>query len=244
METEAAAKEDVLMGRRKKEEKLLEEKDEALHRKIRHRAKEMFLELGYVRTTLPKLAESLGIPQRQISLWYRTKEELLDDLAAQLMERTRDYICHTFLPDEAFPESWTREEMALYRYVMLLGMEMEVLDTNTMLWSFWKTAYCIPHLLERVVARHYRYVTRLFSVRMSSQFSYEKMLLVCSGLGGHVMAHGFRKPYHWDRIRRTFLTHSLRIFGISSGTIQKMLDRLEEQRPLLEEISGKILGSL
>lgn len=225
METEAAAKEDVLMGRRKKEEKLLEEKDEALHRKIRHRAKEMFLELGYVRTTLPKLAESLGIPQRQISLWYRTKEELLDDLAAQLMERTR-------------------EEMALYRYVMLLGMEMEVLDTNTMLWSFWKTAYCIPHLLERVVARHYRYVTRLFSVRMSSQFSYEKMLLVCSGLGGYVMAHGFRKPYHWDRIRRTFLTHSLRIFGISSGTIQKMLDRLEEQRPLLEEISGKILGSL
>lgn len=92
--------------------------------------------------------------------------------------------------------------------------------------------------------RHYQYVTDLFSVRMSSQFSYEKMLLVCSGLGGYVMAHGFRKPYDWERIRRTFLSHALRIFGISSGTIRKLLDRLEEQRPHLLEISGKILETL
>lgn len=231
------------MGRRKKGENLQNENKE-LQKRIRHISKEMFLELGYVRTTLPKIAETAGIPLRQLNVLYRNKEELLNDLASQLMERTREYICRTLLPTKSFPETWSPEEIALYRYVMLLGMEMEVLDTNTMLWSFWKTAYCIPHLFERIVERHYQYVTDLFSVRMSSQFSYEKMLLVCSGLGGYVMAHGFRKPYDWERIRRTFLSHALRIFGISSGTIRKLLDRLEEQRPHLLEISGKILETL
>lgn len=231
------------MGRRKKGETLQEE-NKKLQKRIRYTAKEMFLELGYVRTTLPKIADAAGIPLRQLNILYRNKEELLNDLASQLMERTREYIFHTLLPEKAFPETWSPEEAALYRYVMLLGMEMEVLDSNTMLWSFWKTAYCIPHLFERIVERHYQYVTALFSVRMSSQFSYEKVLLVCSALGGYVMAHGFRQPYNWPRIRRTFLTHSLRIFGISSGTIQKMLDRLEEQRPQLTEISGKILETL
>ena len=231
------------MGRRKKGENLQNENKE-LQKRIRHISKEMFLELGYVQTTLPKIAETAGIPLRQLNVLYRNKEELLNDLASQLMERTREYICRTLLPTKSFPETWSPEEIALYRYVMLLGMEMEVLDTNTMLWSFWKTAYCIPHLFERIVERHYQYVTDLFSVRMSSQFSYEKMLLVCSGLGGYVMAHGFRKPYDWERIRRTFLSHALRIFGISSGTIRKLLDRLKEQRPHLLEISGKILETL
>jgi AcrR family transcriptional regulator len=193
-------------------------------------AKELFLEVGYEKTTIRKIVERSGVSSGSIYHWYKNKDEIFQALMNGLMKSAQRVI-HKNL----------QQTSAVFQYVAFMSIELEAMEADLVLRGIYKAAYTSGAMFEPLVERHAQYTAQLFT----GQFSYEaclaRTILIRASMSGYILVYDFDSVLQREEMRRLLLISALHMYEVPQKTMVHVLEEIRQHKDLLVRCGRELL---
>lgn len=215
-------------------------KENEIQRLILNAAKQMFLEQGYLRTSLRKIANASGIGIKTVTSFYKTKDDVFEALASRSMELAQQLIRQE-LADSEIMKAHSKEMQDVYQYLFLLAMELVGIDNDALVCSLYQVSYTTPSLFEKMVERQSAFAYSLFARKFTSRQCYERVLLVRSAVGGYIMVHRFRRLMPKAELKKMLLQKALEAFEVPERKANRLISEMMAQEAYMLELGRKLV---
>ncbi len=204
-------------------------------------AKKMFLEQGYLRTSLRKIANDSGIQFQTVTSLYKTKDEVFEALVSRAMLLAQQLIRQEVAATETM-NAHSREIQDVYQYLFLLALELEGIDNDALVCSLYQVSYTTPSLFEKMVDRQSTFAYSMFARKFTSRQCYERVLLVRSAVGGYIMIHRFKRLMPKAELKKMLLQKALEAFEVPERIAARLISEMMLQEPYMLDLGRKLVA--
>lgn len=207
-------------------------------------AKRMFLEQGYLRTSLKKIAMRANVQPEAVASAYKTKDDVFTALASRLLLLSRDKVHRSVTLPLELQTFEPQEMLTLYRYLLLLALAMEEVDSDALLCSLYQVEYTTPVLFEKMVDRQAAYAYSIFAQKFTGQECYERTLVIQSAIGGYIQLHRFRRLMPREQLKKMVLRQALELYDVPENQITKLVQEVMSQKLYLQQLGRELIEEL